>query len=79
VQLSSLHIRNIIIAGRRTTVRLEPVMWEALQDIAADQGRSVHDLVTEIAHTRTVPNLTSAIRVFVVDYYRNLVGDLRRR
>jgi predicted DNA-binding ribbon-helix-helix protein len=31
---SSLAIRNIVVAGRRTSVRLEPAMWEAMHDIA---------------------------------------------
>jgi len=67
---SSLVIHNIVVAGHRTSVRLEPVMWEALQDIAQRQHTSVHDLVTEIDRRRTASSLTAAIRVFIVDFYR---------
>src|SRR5216683_5698306 len=63
-------IRNVVVAGHRTSARLEPAMWEALRDIAGRQGRTVNELVTEIAQTRTIPNLTAAIRVYVVEYYR---------
>jgi predicted DNA-binding ribbon-helix-helix protein len=67
---SALTIRNIVVAGHRTSVRLEPVMWDALRDIAQVLGLHLNDLVTEIDRRRTVPNLTAAIRVYIVDYYR---------
>jgi len=68
---SSLVIRNIVVAGHRTSVRLEPVMWEALHDISRRLQLSVHDLVTEIDRERTASSLTAAIRVYIVDHYRN--------
>jgi predicted DNA-binding ribbon-helix-helix protein len=68
---SALTIRNIVVAGHRTSVRLEPVMWDALHDIAQALGLHINDLVTEIDRRRVVPNLTAAIRVYIVDYYRN--------
>jgi predicted DNA-binding ribbon-helix-helix protein len=70
-QQSSLVIHNVVVAGRRTSVRLEPVMWEALQDIARRQERTVHDLVTQIDGERTASNLTAAIRVYIVAFYRS--------
>ena len=61
---SSLVIHNVVVSGRRTSVRLEPVMWEALQDIARRQERTVHDLVTQIDRERTViPRTTPSVRV----------------
>lgn len=67
---SSLVIHNVIVAGHRTSVRLEPVMWDALRDIARRQRVSVHDLVTEIDRDRTASTLTAAIRVYIVSFYR---------
>jgi predicted DNA-binding ribbon-helix-helix protein len=67
---SSLVIRNIVVAGHRTSVRLEPVMWDALQDIARQLRMTVHDLVTAIDRDRTASSLTAAIRVYIVDFYR---------
>ena len=73
-QRSSLVIHNVVVAGRRTSVRLEPVMWEALQDIARRQQRTVHDLVTEIDRDRSASSLTAAIRVYIVAFYRSAAG-----
>jgi predicted DNA-binding ribbon-helix-helix protein len=67
---SSLVIHNIVVGGHRTSVRLEPVMWDALQDIARREHVTVHDLVTDIDRKRTASSLTAAIRVYIVDFYR---------
>lgn len=67
---SSLAIHNVVVAGHRTSVRLEPVMWEALREIARRQGVSVHDLVTAIDRERAESSLTAAIRVYIVNFYR---------
>ena len=67
---SSLVIHNVVVAGHRTSVRLEPLMWDALRDIAHQLRLTTHDLVTEIDRERTASSLTAAIRVFIVDFYR---------
>lgn len=67
---SSLVIRNIVVGGRRTSVRLEPVMWEALRDIARHREITMHALVTDIDSSRTASSLTAGIRVYIVDFYR---------
>jgi predicted DNA-binding ribbon-helix-helix protein len=67
---SSLAIRNIIVGGHRTSVRLEPAMWDALRDIAQRQHATVHDLVTDIDRGRAASGLTAAIRVYIVNFYR---------
>ena len=68
---SSLVIRNIVVGGRRTSVRLEPTMWDALNEIARHQRRTLRDIITEIEHDRTASNLTAAIRVYIVQFYRS--------
>src|SRR5438105_1731160 len=67
---SSLTIHSLMVAGRRTTVRLEPKMWDALREIARLRRVSMNALVTEIDRTRTASGLTAAIRVYVVEFYR---------
>lgn len=67
---SSLVIRNIVVAGHRTSVRLEPIMWEALLEIARQRQANVNQLVTEIDRQRVSSSLTAAIRVYIVDFYR---------
>ena len=64
-------IRNVVVGGHRTSVRLEPVMWEALHEIARRLRMTIHDLVTEIDRRRTASSLTAAIRVYIVDFYRD--------
>lgn len=68
---STLVIRNVTVLERRTSVRLEPEVWEALNDIAARQKVTVHFLCTEIARRKPgAASLTAAIRVLVVYYFR---------
>lgn len=67
---SSLVIRNVVVAGRRTSVRLEPTMWDALADIARHRRKTMRELVTEIERDRTASSLTAGIRVYIVQFYR---------
>lgn len=68
---SRLKSRNIIVDGRRTSVRLEPAMWEALKDIAAWEQKSANEIISTIARRRMHSgSLTSAIRIFVMAYFR---------
>jgi predicted DNA-binding ribbon-helix-helix protein len=73
--LSSLTVRNVVVAGHRTSVRLEPLIWDALRDIARQRGVAVNELVTEIDGRRAAPSLTAAIRVYVVDFYRSAAAE----
>ena len=68
---SSLVIHNVVVGDHRTSVRLEPVMWDALHDIARRLRVTMHDLVTDIDRARTASSLTAAIRVYIVDFYRD--------
>jgi len=45
-------------------------MWDALDDIARERGQTVHDVVAAIHRNHDQASLTSAIRVFIVEYYR---------
>jgi predicted DNA-binding ribbon-helix-helix protein len=67
---SSLVIHNVVVGSHRTSVRLEPVMWDALRDIAHRHRVTLHNLVTDIDRERTASSLTAAIRVYIVDFYR---------
>ena len=63
--------RSLVVAGRKTSVSVEDGFWEALREIAQERGKSLPELVTSINAGRKFPNLSSAIRVFVVGYYRD--------
>jgi predicted DNA-binding ribbon-helix-helix protein len=62
--------RSISIAGHRTSISLEEPFWAALREIAAARGVSVQALVGEIDAGRGRQNLSSAIRVYVLDAVR---------
>ena len=68
--VSTLRSGNVTVGGRRTSIRLEPAMWQALREISTREGKTLHALVTEIEHTRAQSSLTAAIRVFLLDYFR---------
>lgn len=59
--------RSVIIGGRRTSVSVEDKFWNALREIAQERAISLAALVTEIDRQRTHKNLSSAIRVFVLE------------
>jgi predicted DNA-binding ribbon-helix-helix protein len=63
--------RSIVIAGRKTSVSVEDAFWESLREIAKGRGESLSELITIINADRKFPNLSSAIRVFVVGYFRD--------
>ncbi len=61
--------RSVTIAGHRTSVTLEEPFWQSLHEIAEAQGKSVNALIAEI-DTDQSGNLSSALRVFILGYYR---------
>jgi predicted DNA-binding ribbon-helix-helix protein len=63
--------RTVSIDGRRTSVSLEDAFWSILKDIAQAQGATVSQRVTEIDKSRQGGNLSSAIRLFVLDWVRS--------
>ena len=62
--------RSIIISGHKTSVSLEDAFWRGLKEIAKGRGMPLSELVTSIDTDRRHGNLSSAIRLFVLDYYR---------
>jgi predicted DNA-binding ribbon-helix-helix protein len=67
---SAIVKRSIVIAGHRTSVSLEEGFWKALKDIAGSRGRNLSELVATIDSERKHANLSSAIRLYVLDHYR---------
>ena len=63
--------RSIVIANHKTSVSLEDAFWKGLKDIANDRDVTLSDLVASIDTERLHGNLSSAIRLFVLDHYRN--------
>jgi predicted DNA-binding ribbon-helix-helix protein len=68
---STLVSRNVRIAGRRTSVRLEREMWDALTDISKRENIGFNPLCTYVAATRREGGFTSNLRVFIMNYFRD--------
>jgi predicted DNA-binding ribbon-helix-helix protein len=62
--------RSIVIVGHKTSVSLEDAFWKALKDIAIARQITLSDLVASIDAERQHGNLSSAIRLFVLDHYQ---------
>jgi predicted DNA-binding ribbon-helix-helix protein len=67
--------RSIVIAGHKTSVSLEDAFWRGLKEIASGRDMTLSDLVAAIDSERQHGNLSSAIRLFVLDFYRNQLSD----
>jgi predicted DNA-binding ribbon-helix-helix protein len=68
---SSVVKRSIVIDGHKTSVSLEDPFWTDLKKIAHTQQVTLSELVTKIDGTREQSNLSSAIRLFVLQHFRN--------
>lgn len=65
-----MHKHSLVIAGHRTSISLELAFWDALRALAAARGLSIAALVAEIDATRGEANLSSALRVHVLQALR---------
>ena len=71
--------RSIVIAGHKTSVSLEDAFWQGLKEIADERDVTLSDLVATIDTGRYQGNLSSAIRLFVLDHYRTRAGGTHPR
>jgi predicted DNA-binding ribbon-helix-helix protein len=65
--------RSIVIGGHKTSVSLEDAFWRGLKEIARDQRVTLSKMVADIDKSRQQSNLSSAIRLFVLDRLRTPV------
>jgi predicted DNA-binding ribbon-helix-helix protein len=66
--------RSIVVGGHKTSVSLEEAFWNGMKEIALLRGKTLSDLVGEIDGSRQQGNLSSAIRLYVLDHYKNRGG-----
>ena len=62
--------RSVIIAGHKKSVSLEEAVWKSLKEIAAYQDTTLFALLAAIDSRRIDGNLSSAIRLFLLNFYR---------
>ena len=66
--------RSIVIAGHKTSVSLEDGFWKGLKEIASERDATPSELVASIDADRQHGNLSSAIRLFVLEHYRSRIA-----
>lgn len=68
---SELVLRNVTVNGRRTTIRLEPEMWDALIEIARRENYTQTQLCSRIAAGQPAGlSFTASVRMFILTYFR---------
>ena len=67
--------RSIHLRGRKTSVSLEDEFWNALKEIASDRNATLSELVSDIDAQRQHGNLSSTLRLFVLEYYRGKAAE----
>jgi predicted DNA-binding ribbon-helix-helix protein len=72
---STVAKRSIVVAGHKTSVSLEDAFWKSLKEIAGRRDLTLSDLVAAIDSQRDHGNLSSAIRLFVLEFYRHQRSD----
>lgn len=72
---NSLISRNVTINGRRTSIRLEQENWGALEEVCLRESMDIHQLCALVEEHRHISNRTSAIRAFIVSYFREAATD----
>lgn len=63
--------RSIVVAGHKTSVSLEEAFWNGMKEISGQRSVTLSELVGEIDGARKQGNLSSAIRLFVLDHFRS--------
>jgi predicted DNA-binding ribbon-helix-helix protein len=62
--------RSIVVAGHKTSVSLEEAFWHGMKEISGERSVTLSELVSEVDTRRQQGNLSSAIRLFVLDYFK---------
>ena len=69
--------RSVVVAGHKTSVSLEDALWKGLKEIAHARDLTLSELVGAIDSEREYGNLSSALRLFVLEFYRSQISDLK--
>ena len=62
--------RSVMLAGKHTSVSLEREFWVALKQLAEEASIPVNELINRVDGARDAPNLSSALRIFVIEQFR---------
>jgi predicted DNA-binding ribbon-helix-helix protein len=73
---SRLINRNVVAGRGRTSMRLEPELWDALIEICEREGQDMSTLVRRVEAAGHIGGRTSAVRVFILNYYREAATEI---
>ena len=73
--ISRLINRNVVAERGRTSMRLEPELWDALLEICEREGQDMSSLVRNVEQRGHQGGRTSAVRVFVLSYFRDAATE----
>lgn len=68
---SRLVNRNVVAGSGRTSMRLEPELWDALIEVCQREGQDLHEVIRSVDSVRSDGGRTSAVRVFLLRYFRS--------
>ena len=71
--------RSIVLHGHKTSVSLEDEFWKGLKEVADKRLITLSALVDIIDAQRQQGNLSSALRLFVLDFYRSQIPEVEER
>jgi predicted DNA-binding ribbon-helix-helix protein len=63
---------SVIVIGHKTSISLEKPFWDGVKGIASERDMTLSDLISKVENERTHGNLSSALRLFVLDHYKVL-------
>jgi predicted DNA-binding ribbon-helix-helix protein len=63
--------RSIVVGGHKTSVSLEEAFWNGMKEISGQRSMTLSEIVGEIDSNRQQGNLSSAIRLFVLDHFKS--------
>lgn len=66
---------SVTISGHRTSISLEEEFWSGLKAIASSRQKSLADIIRQIDRERGAANLSSAIRLAVLAYYKEQIPE----
>src|SRR5262245_53145667 len=69
--------RSVVVAGHKTSVSLEDAFWKGLKEVAGERDTILTELIGTIDSEREYGNLSSALRLFLLDFYRTQLSDLK--
>ena len=67
---STIIKHSVVVSRHKTSISLEDAFWRDLRDIARAQGSTISELMKEIEGGRQHRNLSSAVRLFVLEHFR---------